>query len=155
MIRDGIQRWLPTPGLVSCTGAEPHGVHRAHSFLRDPGVGRRLSWTWAPLLSSHFELSSCIWCTLVFSTSVFLFVPFLFLKLLGQLCILFRRGKTCDSQCFRAVGKQGPLQLRGFRESIGKIGSSCPWTRMLCPSENWVNFWIIWNCNGHSREALT
>lgn len=118
-------------------------------------------WSWK---ASLLDLSSstlfafwALWLYLVYSCVFYFcfFVPFLFLKLLGQLCILFRRGKTCDSQCFRAVGKQGPLQLRGFRESIGKIGSSCPWTRMLCPSENWVNFWIIWNCNGHSREALT
>lgn len=63
-------------------------------------------------------------------------------------------GNTHDSQCFKtAVGKQGPSWYVLENPKARQVPSD-PWTRFLCLSENWVNFWILWNCNGHSGETL-
>lgn len=131
MIRDGIQRWLPTPGLVSSTGADPHSVHKLTPFsetLELEGVSPGPELLYSLCILSSLAVFGVLLCFLL----LFFFVPFLFPKAFWLIKHPVQKGENVWFPGFRAVGKQSPSQLRGFRESIGKIGY-CTYTKYMYP----------------------
>lgn len=98
---------------------------------------RPWSWKASPpgpeLLYSLCILSSlAVFGVLLCCQLLFFFVPFLFPKAFWLIKHPVQKGENVWFPGFRAVGKQSPSQLRGFRESIGKIGY-CTYTKYMYP----------------------
>lgn len=148
--------WVSSPFKLSPLG-EAFGFYLGSVFMKV-----------SPFLVSMFcFLNFCLFCFVcVLSSPMLLCILGLYFCLFSSVsvsvCWSFlvthpscsKCGNTRDSQCFKtAVGKQGPSWYV-LENPKAKWVPCNPWTRFLYLSENWVNFWILWNCNDHSGKTL-